>query len=259
MANTYAPFGFRQYRHLEGNAPTMGFETFRIASSDASLIFTGDPVVTQNSVTASTGSAGSGYGRYITGSTNAGTTYGTSVAVLGIFMGCEYYNSNVGRTVWSAWWPGNGTAGQPDVQAYVCTDPNMLYTAQASTGAVLGTSNVGQGIGYSNSNSSVALGSTNYFGNQVTGQSGAGLVSSGTLGVGPGSSYPFNLWDLAGTYSGAAGMPAWNIAPATGALSGFLNGYDPTSAGAIWIVKPQWFTYNTFPAVGFTGGSSDAV
>lgn len=245
MANTFAPFGFKQFRHLEGNQPTMGFETFRINSSDPSLIFTGDPVVTYNGVSQSSGNY---FGRYITGSSQVGTTFGTSVAVLGIFLGCKFYNPSVARMVWSPYWPGNQQAAGPDVEAYVCTDPNMLWTVQASTTTLLGTSNIGYGIGYTIGQSSVALNSTAVYGNQTTGQSQAALVSSGTLAAT--SSYPFIIYDFAGTYSGGAGMPSWDISPNAGALSNFVNGMDPTSAGAVLIVKGLNWVYNFGGALG---------
>jgi hypothetical protein len=92
MTNVFVPFGFRPYRHIDGNRPTMGFETFRIASSDNSVIFTGDPVV--GAVAAGLG-AFPNYGHYITGSSVA-TAGGSSIATVGIFAGCTFYNPGAG-------------------------------------------------------------------------------------------------------------------------------------------------------------------
>lgn len=236
MANTFSPFGFRQYRHIEGNQPTMGFETFRISSSDASIIFTGDPVV--SALAAGLG-VGTNYGRYVTGSSASGAgggIGGSSIPVLGVFLGCKYYNPTVGRTVWSPAWPGNQQAAGPDVEAYVCTDRDMLWIAQASTGTNITSSYIGYGIGYNNP------GSTSAFANLTTGNSPTSLASSYVTAT-PTSSYPFVIYDYLGTYSGAAGMPSWDISPTAGALSGFINGLDPTSAGAILIVKPINWSY----------------
>src|SRR3974377_1223602 len=44
LVNTFAPFGFRDYGERDGQAPTMGQETFNLISSDTNLYFTGDAV-----------------------------------------------------------------------------------------------------------------------------------------------------------------------------------------------------------------------
>src|ERR1017187_7945515 len=96
MANTSNPFGFRQFGQREGTAPTAGLERLFITSSDTNLYFTGDTVALSSySLVAGTISPVSSL-----------VTVGL-VAPVGVFLGCEYYNSNVARTVWSSWWPGN--------------------------------------------------------------------------------------------------------------------------------------------------------
>lgn len=137
MANTNNPFGFRQFGQREGSAPTAGFERMFISSAYTNPIFTGDTVVRSTTPNG---------GQYIvSGNSSAGTgatTLGASAAInQGVFMGCKYYNSNVGRTVWNSFWPGSGATG--DIEAYVCTNPEELYIVQGSSGAVLGTSNTG--------------------------------------------------------------------------------------------------------------------
>ena len=144
MANTNAPYGFRQYSGY-GSAPTYEQTVTQIASANTTAIYFGDPVVQL-----STG--------YITQASS------NSVAVAGIFAGCKYLSTSQKRTVWSNYWPGSDANG--DVTAYVITDPNaqfIVQTANASTTATaVGLTNVGNNIGF-------AIGT----GNTATGISGA--------------------------------------------------------------------------------------
>jgi hypothetical protein len=206
LPNTSAPFGFKQYGQREGSAPTAGQETRLISSAQTTPIFTGD-VVAQSS-------AAPGYILSI-GSTGAITT-----TALGIFLGCKYYNTNVSRTTWSSYWPGSGATG--DVQAFVCTNPEQLYIAQGSTGGVLGSSNIGQGVPCS-----VLLSS---LGNTLTGQSVMTIQSS--LVTGLSSNAQFMVID---TYA--------NVAP---------PGVNGTSTGAeglqIAVLQPLNFIRRTITA-----------
>lgn len=198
MANTMAPFGFRQFRRQDGGAPTAGFDTLTIASSDANLYFTGDAVVT------------SATGPYI-------TILSTSqVTVRGVFFGCEFFSPTVGRKVWSPFFPGSvqTSSGTNDAQAWVCTDPEMLYIVQCSSAVSVGSSQIGLNIGV---NTSISLLSSQ--GNQTTGIS-VQTVSSATTN----SSAPFRIYDV---YS--------NWAPPG------QNGTDNTSVGNIIIVAPNAF------------------
>ena len=97
MANTNAPFGFRQYRG-SGSSPT--YEQFTqgagglvggILYSNSGAIYFGDPVIR------------SGVGA---GSLIAGVGSGSVVPVAGIFQGCKYLSTSQKRTVWSNYWPG---------------------------------------------------------------------------------------------------------------------------------------------------------
>lgn len=195
MANIPAPFGFRQLRRLEGGAPTMGFETVVIASSDPNLYFTGDPVAT------------SATGPYITVPSSG------FVPIRGIFMGCEYYNASVNRIVFSPYFPGSvaTTSGTNDVKGWVCTDPEMLYIAQCSTGATFTSSQIGLNIGFTVATSSL--------GNTLSGVSAVSLSAAGST---TSSSGPFRVYDF---YS--------NYAPPG------VNGTDNTSAGNILVVFPN--------------------
>lgn len=174
MANTSNPFGFRQFGQREGSAPTAGFETRLISSANTTPIFTGD--VVGLSTTAP----------YIT---TLGATGGITNTLEGVFLGCEYFNSNVNRVTWSSYWPGSGATG--DIKANVCTNPEQLYIAQGSTGGVLGTSVIGFGIPFSITGSSL--------GNTTTGQSVMTVTSSLVTGLSTNS--PFKIIDVYSNYA----------------------------------------------------------
>ena len=202
MANSWAPFGARSFGHCDGSAPTMGLQRFFMLSSDASVIGTGD-LVSQ--------STASGYPGYITQfSTSLGNSPGWGYA--GVFAGCEYYNSNVGRVVWSNYFPGSVGSSNP-VTAYVIADQQMQFIAQGSTTNVLGSSNIGMNIGWLSSLAGSA--------NTTTGLSAAGLASSTITAS---SSFPFRIVDI---YQ--------NFAPPG------VNGTSTTEGGQILVVVPnQW-------------------
>ena len=142
MANTNAPFGFQLSGFLDGRTGSLGQQTRLIANADTTAVYSGDPVTSL-----STG--------YVTRST-AGTTQ-----IAGIFIGCTYLNTSLGRTVWSPSWPGSGATG--DITAYVVTDPQAVFKVQA------GGSTTAIGIADINANINFALGTPN----TTSGQSGA--------------------------------------------------------------------------------------
>lgn len=201
MANTYSPFGFRSFGQREGTAPTGGMERMFIASSDASLYFTGD-VVCQSSGTTGTNpntiSLWSGSSGYVPA---------------GVFVGCEYYSPSVGRMVWNSYFPGNVGSSSP-CNAYVITNPQQLFIAQASTtSGVVGSSMIGFGIGIASSGQAS--------GNTLSGQSNIALASSNTSIQSATS--PFRVVDV---YS--------NFAPPG------VNGTSTGSEGAaILVVQPN--------------------
>lgn len=199
MANVAAPFGFRQLRRLDGGAPTAGFETVQILSSGTQPFFTGDPVASSE--------------QYITNASS------TSI-IKGIFMGCEYYNATVNRITWSPYFPGSVGNGVP-VKGWVCTDPEMLYTAQVSTSAgTIGSSRINENIAFTIAASSL--------GNTLSGLSVVTLSSD----IATTNSYPFRLYDLYSNYA----------PPGT-------NGTDNTSAGQILVVAPNNFERNNTTGV----------
>lgn len=177
MVNTIAPFGFRSFGRLDGGAPTAGLARFFIGSSDTALYFTGDLVALS--------SAGNANG---TNNTNIISAFSGSSGyiALGVFAGCEYYNTTVARTVWSAYFPGN-VGSSALVTAYVITDPDQLFIGQVSTtSSACGSSMIGWGIGITGTASAV--------GNTTTGVSGLSLASSITALAG--STMPFRVVDL---------------------------------------------------------------
>jgi hypothetical protein len=139
MANTAAPFGFRQYKGT-GAAPTFEQNVRKIAFGNATAVFFGDAVTPL-----STG--------YI-----AQATAGT-VRIEGIFAGCKYVSTSQKRTVWSNYWPGSDATG--DVEAYVIDDPNAQFVVQASGALPIGFANIGEYV-------NLAVGT----GNTATGISG---------------------------------------------------------------------------------------
>jgi hypothetical protein len=134
MANTNAPFGFRQYSG-NGSAPTYEQVAVTIAYN-ASNIFYGDPVEPDSN------------GLIIRGD---GTTAAAGIA--GIFVGCQYLSVAQKRTVWSNYWPGSDVASGNTVTGYIINDPNARFVAQTgSTAATQSTINlnVGYDIGTGN-------------------------------------------------------------------------------------------------------------
>jgi hypothetical protein len=143
MANTNAPFGFREYRGM-GSGPTYEQSVRLIKSDNTTAVYFGDPVSNLN-----TG--------YITRAT-AGTAQ-----ISGIFAGCKYLSTSQKRTVWSNYWPGSDASA--DVEAYIIDAPNAQFIVQAG-GTAIGLADMGLNIQFN-------LGT----GNAATGISGAYVES----------------------------------------------------------------------------------
>jgi hypothetical protein len=200
MPNNNAPFGFASFGRLEGGAPTAGMEQFQINSSDTNSYYRGDPVCLS--------SAAYGFLQPYQGSSLA-------PVCLGVFQGCEFYSPTAGKVIWfNAYVTGTGAASSTPVTAYVITDPEQRFIAQASS-AGLGSSMAGGNLNVV----STSVG----FGSATTGLSVATLNSaSGLVG---GSSYPFRIITA---YS--------NFAP-PGA-----NGTDNSSAYNVMVVSGNnWY------------------
>ena len=175
MANTFAPYGFLQAQGGAGGAPTFAQSARRIASTNTTPIFTGDPV--QPVTSTATG--------YITQATAGG-----SVQLAGIFTGCQYFSTSQKRTVWSSYWPGSDATG--DVTAYVIDDPAARFVVQTSgsgfpvTGtATSQTSGVqGQLVTFAYSTTGATSGNS-YGGNNATGRSTAYVNATATTNTSP--------------------------------------------------------------------------
>jgi len=142
MANTNAPFGFRQWSG-NGSAPT--YEQVAVSIDyNANAIFYGDPVTIQSDGT-------------VAQSASTGSTPG-AVGIAGIFVGCKYLSVSQKRTVWSNYWPGSDVASGNFVEGYIVNDPNAKFIAQsdstglaladvnATIGFVIGTGNTANGL-----------------------------------------------------------------------------------------------------------------
>lgn len=198
MANTAAPFGFRQIKGT-GSAPTFENNTRLIASNNSTAIFFGDAVIPLST----------GYIAQATAST---------VSMAGIFVGCKYLSTSQKRTVWSNYWPGSDANG--DVEAYICDDPNAQFVVQASGTNPVTFANIGEYI-----NLAVGTGST------ATGISGM-TVDSGALGTTV--TLPFIVRGLVQSPPGANGTDiatAYNLV-----VVGFNNAATRTNgAGPVGI------------------------
>jgi len=176
MANTNAPFGFRQ---ASGTGVTPSYEQVPalIASAYTTPIYFGDPVYPLD-----TG--------YIAGSS---VTPGV-VTIAGIFVGCKYLSVSQKRTVWSNYWPGSDNNG--DVTAYIVTDPNANFLVQVggSSSTGLTQADIGANVQFSYGT-----------GNAANGISGAYVVyNSGAITA----TLPFRVKSLVTEPPGSNGSDA---------------------------------------------------
>lgn len=126
MPNTLAPFGFQLAGFLDGRTGSLGQSAWLINSGYSSNIYSGDPVT-----------LASGY-------VNVAAA-GTTSAILGIFIGCEYYSSAVNRKVWSPYWPASTAVPTgTTIDAWVITDPQATFRVQANNTAALAQSVINQ-------------------------------------------------------------------------------------------------------------------
>lgn len=207
MANTNAPFGFQVVHSGNSFTPSFGLTKLRIASTDTSACFYGDPVMPV------IGTATGYTTRYV-----AGTT-----VLSGIFQGCTYLSTAQKRQVWSNYWPGSDATG--DVTAYVITDPMAQFLVQgdatnfiiSGTLSTFTTSPIGQYAG-------VTMGA----GTTANGFSTAFLSSKGTT-----NTLPFIVVDLITAPPGANGAD-----PTTGynqVIVGFNNEWLRTNSAVTGI------------------------
>lgn len=207
MANTLASptMGFQSYGRLEGGSPTAGLTPVWIASTDASLIFRGDPIVTSSA-----------------GGTNNSGAYITAAAsgisfIRGVFQGLYQYNPIAGRVIWSNNYSGSVTGSTGDVKCWIIDDPDQTFLVQGSTSAAITSSFVGLNIGFT-ANSST--------GNTAFGYSNVQVASST---VGSTNTLPWRIVDFYSAYAPPA-------VPAIGTAA-FINGTDNTTPANMVIVR----------------------
>lgn len=143
MANTNAPFGFRQYSG-NGSAPT--YEQIAVSIGyNTTNIFFGDPVTPVSDGTVAQSAS--------TGATPA------ALGIAGIFVGCKYLSTSAKRTVWSNYYPGGTDPATGTIEGYIVNDPNAKWVAQSdSTGLALidVNSTIGFVIGSGNTSTGIS-------------------------------------------------------------------------------------------------------
>jgi hypothetical protein len=159
MASVASPYGLKPVNQLGGTPYAGATRTYLIdPAGTASTIYNGSPVyVNANgylAVATATGADATTNG-FPTGTANTG--------IVGVFVGCSYYNAQ-GQLIFSQYYP-TGTTGV--VQASVVDDPNVVFQVQ-SAGTVAQTA-VGANLFFSTG--AVSTGST------TTGNSTASVVA----------------------------------------------------------------------------------
>jgi len=181
MANTLAPNGFALAGFLDGRSGSLGQSQYTITSGYTSNIYSNDPV-TLSSGTVQVATSGSS-------------------AILGIFIGCEYYSSAVGRVIWSPYWPASTSVPTGSViYAWVITDPQATFKVQTAnsntTASAAAISNINSNFGFSGAGTTGAAPTSQ----ALNGQSVAYLDLYQT-----GANYPFRLMSLVTAPPGANG------------------------------------------------------
>lgn len=159
MAAVASPYGLKPVNQLGGTPYAGATRTYLIdPAGTASNIYNGSPVYVNASgylaVATATGADATTNG-FPTGTANTG--------IVGVFVGCSYYNAQ-GQLIFSQYYP-TGTTGV--IQASVVDDPNVVFQVQ-SAGSVTQAA-VGANLFFSTG--AVATGSTS------TGNSTASVVA----------------------------------------------------------------------------------
>jgi hypothetical protein len=201
--------GFQSQNRMEGASPTEGLTPVWVASTDASLMFRGDVVM-------SSSSGGTNLsGNYITSITVANPSSG--FLARGIFQGCYQFQPGAGRTVWNNFYNGAVTGSTGDIKAYVIDDPDMVFLVQASTKGAITSSMIGLNVGVQFNSST---------GNTTTGFSNMAVESTA---VGSTNTLPFRIVDFYSAYA-PPGVP--NVGTAA-----FINGTDNTTPANMVMVR----------------------
>ena len=207
VSNTFSPNGFQGVRRLDGASWTASLNTALIAAAYNGQIFLGDPVVLLNT------------GYIVRDAIGSIPTQGT----FGIFVGSKLAYSPTGTPY--GWY--QGLAQTNDTEAYVITDPNVVFRCWVGTGAssASGGPAIQSSVG---ANYNWQLGT----GNTTSGQSGAYLdfASKGTT-----STLPLTIVGLVKNPPG-------------------VNGTDITTAGNLVEVVLNQQAYKT----GTTGANTSS-
>lgn len=217
MANTLGSptMGFQSFGRQEGGSPTDGLTPVWIASTDAGLIFRGDPVVTSTSPGTNLS------GAYITSLNAIAVTESSGFLCRGVFQGCYQYQPSAGRVVWSNFYNGAVTGSTGDVKAYIIDDPQTNFLVQGSTAGAITSSMVGFNVGITYNTTT---------GNTATGYSNVTVESTSTGGS---SLRPFRIVDFYSAYAAPGGLAG----PAGAGTTPFINGTDNTSPANMVIVR----------------------
>lgn len=128
MSASAAPYGMIPVDNYGAGYNTQGFETYYILDGYTTSIFKGDVVklTTTGTVIKDTGT--------------------TTLAPLGVFMGCSYIDPSLGYFFNTGAWPASTTSGQPlnsvgYPKAKVVTFPGAIYQIQAN--GPVATSDIG--------------------------------------------------------------------------------------------------------------------
>lgn len=178
MANVSAPNGFQLAGFLDGRNGSLGQSAYQIQSGYSSNIFTGDPVQIS--------------GGYVIAATG-GTT-----AILGVFIGCEYYNASVNKVTWSPYWPASQTVPSgTTITAYVIIDPQATFNVQSSGSAAVTQAQVNSNIDFAG-NSPSSPSNTQL----LTGQS---VAYANQANISTSTTYAFRIVSLVTAPPGANG------------------------------------------------------
>lgn len=126
MANPTTGFGLRAVRKIDGTPPNYAPIQRAILYSDTTPIGKGDLVK----------DGGAGF-------IAKAVFNSSSHDLLGVFDGCEYYDTALARPVFSPNWTGVSTALSGSVVGYVITDLDLIFEVQSSGAAAVPVTDIG--------------------------------------------------------------------------------------------------------------------
>ena len=121
MATTAAPYGLKPVNLIGGQPYSGSTRQIKIASGYGANIFNGQVVKIHTDGTLN----------IVTESGGAGDLF--PAGTIGVFVGCEYTDPNLGYLLHSQYWP-TGTVAS-DAVGYVVDDPDVVFQIQCSDSA----------------------------------------------------------------------------------------------------------------------------